>query len=227
MKNYILAFFILFINVSCSQDNQKNKVIFENELTYIYSPYDDFSLTSLMYVSNKTPNFFLINDLFYSKDFLHFKGLISEYDLNENKEIIYKELFFKKDYLYLIRNIVKTDKKEVIEGFKCDKYILELDNQIFEVFITKSKINNIEHLDFLFLISEDNFIFDSGLIVKINVFDSMEAEPRAFMKLDKIGKSKKSIIVDFEKLDLKYHNKLKIDDDSFDIESKVTEKEQD
>ena len=201
MKRIISLIFLIF---SFTLFSQSEKVNFENELTYKMSEREHHII---WYVSNKYPAIELVRDT-YPYDYqnsLYYLGKASYYSLNENNEIEYDKLEFQDEIIHRAVEITKSEKTEVINGFKCETFIIDSNNQRYEVFISNdSKINNIGYLNGLvginsFVGKNDNPI-KSGFIVKISVYSPWYDEYRTQLELSDIKKSNKSIFVDFEKL---------------------------
>ncbi len=210
MKRIISLAFLLFSSVLFSQSI---KVNFENELTYKISEREHHII---WYVSNKYPNIELVKDT-YPYDFqnlLYYLGKASYYSLNENNEIEYDKLEFQDEIIHRAVEITKSEGTEVINGFKCERFIIDSNNQRYEVFISNDfKINNTSYLSGLvginsFVGKNDNPI-KSGFIVKISLYSHWYKEYKPNLELLDIKKSDKSIFVDFEKLNLRLNKPQK------------------
>lgn len=202
MKRIISLAFLLFSFILFSQST---KVNFENELTYKISEREHHII---WYVSDKYPNIKLIRGTYASDNVLHYLGKESFYSLNEDNEIEYDKLNFQNEIINRPAEITKSEITEVINGFKCEKFIMDLNNQRYEIFISNDyEINNTDYLSGLVGINSIVGINDnpikSGFIVRINVYSHWYEEYRTQLELSDIKKSDKSVFVDFEKLDLK------------------------
>lgn len=198
MKRIISLMFLLF---SITLFSQSEKVNFENKLTYKYNTF-----SPVLYVSKKHPKLSLKDypSTSISNNWLYYKGTHCSYGINDNNEISVNNYHY---FPNIIKNVTKGEKKEIINGFKCEKYIVETENFLdYEVFIIpKHKINNIDYLSNLFIFEKTKYasIFKSGLVVKVQNVNLKTGEYHNIQELVSIEKTNLSVFIDLKDLDLR------------------------
>lgn len=192
-------FKLLLLFISFSTFGQNTTVVFEHELKYTV----DKKQTTWQ-VSSKYPKLLLVENTTVHKNFLYYNGKLSEYNLDANNGIRYESINFKTDGKgKRVVKVTKSEEKVMVNGLSCTKYNIDSGGRLFEVFIAKKdKINNVDYVNTLTANADDTAI-EPGLVVKVTIYSSMYKEYRPFMDFVESSKSDKSIVVNFESLNLK------------------------